>query len=61
MRQAILDSHNNVLSGINMALAWQNLGEKLYLGKIDDDGNGSKKEIYVSRERPYISFVEGRE
>lgn len=49
MRQAILDSNNNVLYPFSMAIAWQDcLGEKIYLAQIDDDGKWSKRKIYIT-------------
>lgn len=48
MRQAILDSRNNVMDTLGMAKSWQDcFGEKMRLAQIDDEGNGSSRRIWI--------------
>ena len=49
MKQALLDSKNNVMSTIGMAKSFQDiLGERIYLATIDDKGFGSKVEVDIT-------------
>lgn len=57
MRQALLDSNNNVLT-LNMAKYYQDFfKEKIYFAQIDNDGSAISKEILLTPDLR-ILFIE---